>query len=124
MPTYEYECTKCGEVVELVQPITEPARRRLRKSDPKPCDCNVAVKRRIGTGGAVIFKGSGFYETDYRSESYKKAAKADADAAGGKSKSDSDGKSDKSGDKAGDKKSSDSTKSADTKTATKKKDSD
>ena len=121
MPTYDYECTKCGEVVELVQPITEPARRRLRKSDPKPCDCNAAVKRRIGTGGAVIFKGSGFYETDYRSDSYKKAAKADADAASGKSKSDADGKS---GDKSSDKKASDSTKSADTKTATKKKDSD
>lgn len=117
MPTYEYECTKCGEVVELVHSITEPARRRLRKNDPKPCDCNAAVKRRIGTGGAVIFKGSGFYETDYRSESYKKAAKADADAASGKSKSDKDGKS-------GDKKASDSTKGSDTKTATKKKDSD
>ena len=93
MPTYEYECTKCGEVVDLVQPITEPARRRMRKNDPKPCDCNAAVKRRIGTGGALIFKGSGFYETDYRSESYKKAAKADADAASGKSKSDKGGKS-------------------------------
>ena len=103
MPTYEYECTECGEVVELVQPITEPTRRRLRKSDPKPCDCNAAVKRRIGTGGAVIFKGSGFYETDYRSDSYKKAAKADADAASGKTKSEKDGKADKSSDKSGDK---------------------
>ena len=121
MPTYEYECTNCGEVVEIVQPITEPTRRRLRKNDPKPCDCNATVKRRIGTGGALIFKGSGFYETDYRSEGYKKAAKADADAASGKSKSDSDGKSDKSSDKAGEKKSSGSSTTTDTKTATKKK---
>ncbi len=91
MPTYEYECTQCGEVFELIQPITEPARRRLKKSDPMPCDCGAPVKRRISTGGGIIFKGSGFYQTDYRSESYKKAAKADADAAKGKSKSDKDG---------------------------------
>lgn len=121
MPTYEYECTKCGEVVELVQPITESARRRLRKSDPKPCECNASVKRRIGTGGAVIFKGSGFYETDYRSDTYKKAAKADADAAAGKSK---DGKDAKSSDKSSDKKASDSTKSTATEPAAKKKTSD
>jgi len=88
MPTYEYECTECGKVVELVQPISEPARRRLRKSDPKPCDCDAPVARRIGTGGGIIFKGSGFYQTDYRSESYKKAAKAESDGAEGKSTKD------------------------------------
>ncbi|RME39767.1 MAG: zinc ribbon domain-containing protein [Planctomycetota bacterium] len=85
MPTYEYECTECGTVFELFQPITEPPRRRLRKSDPKPCDCNAPVRRRIGTGGGIIFKGSGFYQTDYRSESYKKAAQADKEASAGKS---------------------------------------
>lgn len=94
MPTYEYECTECGKVVELVQPISEPARRRLRKSDPRPCDCDAPVARRIGTGGGIIFKGSGFYQTDYRSESYKKAAKADSDGAEGKSTKESGGAKD------------------------------
>ena len=84
MPTYEYECTECGKIFELVQPITEPARRRLRKSDPKPCKCDAPVFRHIGTGGGILFKGSGFYQTDYRSESYKKAAKAESDGANGK----------------------------------------
>lgn len=94
MPTYEYECTECGKVFELIQPITEPSRRRLRKTDPKPCDCNAAITRRIGTGGGIIFKGSGFYQTDYRSESYRKAAKADKEGAGnGKTKKDAEGKS-------------------------------
>ncbi len=82
MPTYEYECSKCGKVFELFQSITEPARRRLRKTDPRPCECDAPVTRRISTGGGIIFKGSGFYQTDYRSESYKKAAKAEKEAAG------------------------------------------
>ena len=85
MPTYEYECDKCGKVVELFQPITEAVRKKLRKKDPKPCECNTTVTRLIGTGAGVIFKGSGFYQTDYRSEGYKKAAKADSDAATKKS---------------------------------------
>lgn len=84
MPTYEYECTKCGEVVELFQPITEATRKKLRKNDPKPCDCNAPVKRRIGTGAGIIFKGSGFYQTDYRSEGYKKAAEKDKESSSGK----------------------------------------
>ena len=92
MPTYEYQCTECEIVFELFQPITEPARKRLKKSDPKPCDCNAAVTRRIGTGGGVIFKGSGFYQTDYRSESYKSGAKADKEARDGKDKKKSDKK--------------------------------
>ena len=79
MPTYEYECVKCGAVVEIFHSMTDPARKRLRKTDPKACDCNAGVLRRIGTGAGVIFKGSGFYETDYRSDSYKNAAKADKD---------------------------------------------
>ena len=98
MPTYDYECTKCGIEFEMFQPITEPARKKLKKSDPKPCNCNARVERRIGTGAGIIFKGSGFYQTDYRSESYKKAAKADKESSGDKTKSDtkSDGKSDSS----------------------------
>lgn len=81
MPTYEYECTRCGEVFDLFQSITEPPRRRLKKSDPRPCGCNAPITRRIGTGGGIIFKGSGFYQTDYRSETYKSAAKAEKEAA-------------------------------------------
>lgn len=88
MPTYEYECSNCGKVFELFQSITEPPRRRLRKTDPRPCKCNATVTRRISTGGGLIFKGSGFYLTDYRSESYKQAAKADSGAGDGKVGSD------------------------------------
>ena len=80
MPTYEYQCSKCGAVTEVFQAITEPARRKLRKSDDPKCDCGATVTRLIGTGAGVIFKGSGFYQTDYRSESYKKAAEADKEA--------------------------------------------
>ncbi len=80
MPTYEYECKKCGAVSELFQSITDPARKKLRKDDPRACDCNAQVTRLIGTGAGVIFKGKGFYQTDYRSESYKKDAKADKEA--------------------------------------------
>ena len=83
MPTYEYECTKCGAVVEIFQSITEPARKKLKKDDSKACTCSAPVQRRIGTGAGVIFKGSGFYTTDYRSENYKSAAKADQDSASG-----------------------------------------
>jgi len=94
MPTYDYECTECGKVFELVQPITEPARRRLRKSDPKPCKCDAPVSRHIGTGGGILFKGSGFYQTDYRSENYKKGAKAESDGANGKATKDGGGAKD------------------------------
>lgn len=82
MPTYEYECAECGAVFELFQPITEPPRRTLRRTDPRPCECNAPVTRRIGTGAGIIFRGPGFYQTDYRSEGYKKAAKAEKEAAG------------------------------------------
>ena len=58
MPTYEYECRECGLKFEKFQNMSDP---RL-----KICpDCGGPVKRLIGTGGAVIFKGSGFYDTDY-----------------------------------------------------------
>ena len=91
MPTYEYECTKCGAVTELFQPITEPPRRRLKAKDHPSCACDAPVRRRIGTGAGILFKGPGFHETDYRSESYKKAAKAEKEALAGKSKSDGEG---------------------------------
>lgn len=93
MPTYEYECKECGVVVDVFQSITDRPLRKLRKADAKGCDCDAPVRRRIGSGGGIIFKGSGFYQTDYRSESYKKGAEADKKAKEDKGKkSDGDGK--------------------------------
>lgn len=71
MPTYAYKCDSCEHDFELFQSITaEPV---------KKCpECKKAkVRRLIGTGAGIIFKGSGFYETDYRSANYKKAAEKD-----------------------------------------------
>ena len=68
MPTYEYECTNCGVVTEIFQSITEPPRRRFQKNDDPRCACDAPVKRLLGTGAGIIFRGSGFYQTDYRSE--------------------------------------------------------
>ncbi len=72
MPTYEYECDACGHSFEEFQQISdEPL-----KSCPS---CKKRKLRRlIGSGAAVIFKGSGFYQTDYRSSDYKAKAKADS----------------------------------------------
>ena len=94
MPTYDYECTKCGRRFELFQSIRERPKRRL-KTDCTSCEHSAPVRRLIGTGGGVIFKGSGFYQTDYRSEGYKQAAKKESESASPKSndKSDSKGKS-------------------------------
>ena len=67
MPTYEYECRKCGHLFEKFQSMTDE---RL-----KTCpECKGRVDRLIGTGAGIIFKGSCFYETDYRSDSYQKGA--------------------------------------------------
>jgi putative FmdB family regulatory protein len=79
MPTYEYECTKCGHVFEVFQSITAKPLRKLDDDCPG-CHTRSPVRRLIGAGAGLIFKGSGFYETDYRSESYKAAAKADKSA--------------------------------------------
>ena len=98
MPTYEYQCTKCGKITDVFQLITEPTRRRLKAADNPQCGCGAPVNRLIGTGAGVIFKGSGFYQTDYRSESYKKAAKAEKESAEGKSGSNGKDKASKSGD--------------------------
>jgi putative FmdB family regulatory protein len=79
MPTYDYECTKCGHVFEMFQSITAPAKKR--PDEPcASCGQRAPIRRLIGGGSAVLFKGSGFYETDYRSEGYKKAAKAEKDS--------------------------------------------
>lgn len=75
MPTYEYECQKCGHQFEEFQSITaEPLKTCPQKG------CRGKVKRLISAGGGLLFKGSGFYITDYRSEGYKKSAKAEADS--------------------------------------------
>lgn len=76
MPTYDYECTDCGRKFEVFQSITAKLLRKI-KTDCAKCKNQAPVKRLIGTGAAVLFKGNGFYQTDYRSEAYKNAAKAD-----------------------------------------------
>ena len=78
MPTYEYECGVCGHRFEKFQSIKAPAIRKC------PECSKLKVRRLIGSGAGVIFKGSGFYQTDYRSESYKRdAEKAKPASAGG-----------------------------------------
>ena len=89
MPTYEYRCGACEHEWEEFQSITA-------KPTKKCPDCGKSkAKRIISAGGGILFKGSGFYETDYRSESYKKGASADKKASESSSSSGSDsGKSD------------------------------
>jgi len=65
MPTYEYECKKCGRIFEVFHGIME----RPRQKCPK---CKSDTRRLIGRGAGIIFKGSGFYQTDYRSDHYLK----------------------------------------------------
>lgn len=86
MPTYDYLCSACGHKFEEFQSISAP----LLKKCPA-CKQN-KLKRLIGVGAGVIFKGGGFYETDYRSESYKNAEKADKEAGSPKTESKSDSK--------------------------------
>jgi putative FmdB family regulatory protein len=71
MPTYEYRCENCGHEFEKFQSIIAKS---LRKC---PVCSKSTVKRLIGAGAGIIFKGSGFYQTDYRTESYKKSQKSD-----------------------------------------------
>ena len=81
MPTYEYQCDACAHNFDEFQSFSE----KPLKKCPK---CKKAKLRRVfGTGAAILFKGSGFYQTDYRSESYKAGAKAEeaAKTSGGKS---------------------------------------
>ena len=81
MPTYEYVCAKCGHEFEKHQSIADksltvcPKALCARKKWGRG-----PVKRKISTGGGLIFKGSGFYVNDYRSEGYKQAAKKDSDS--------------------------------------------
>src|SRR5262245_25396111 len=93
MPTYDYVCDACGHEFEEFQSFSEEA---LKKCPA--CKKN-KLRRLFGTGAGVIFKGSGFYETDYRSESYKSAAKKESEAA--KPAADANGSSGSGGDKPG-----------------------
>ncbi len=77
MPTYEYKCDTCGTTFDVFQSITA---RPLRRHECPACGTKRSVRRLIGTGGAVLFKGSGFYQTDYRSKHYQQAAKAEKDS--------------------------------------------
>jgi putative FmdB family regulatory protein len=81
MPTYEYRCAE-GHHFEQFQRMTEPP--------VEACpQCGAAAERLLSSGGGLLFKGSGFYITDYRSESYKKAAQSDS---GGEAKGSGEGK--------------------------------
>src|SRR5438445_3927615 len=79
MPTYEYACAKCGQHFDAFQSMRDEPFREC----PKEL-CRLGrwgrgkVKRLLGTGAGIIFKGSGFYSTDYRSKSYEEAAKKEA----------------------------------------------
>lgn len=85
MPTYDYECGACEHEFELFQSITAGVKRKCPECG------RLKLRRLIGPGAAVVFKGSGFYQTDYRSDSYRKAAEADKKA-GSESKKDGKGK--------------------------------
>jgi putative FmdB family regulatory protein len=75
MPTYDYKCDACGHQFEEFQSITANPIKKCPKCS------KLKLKRLFGTGAGLIFKGSGFYQTDYRSEGYKKAADSDKPAA-------------------------------------------
>jgi putative FmdB family regulatory protein len=79
MPTYEYSCQKCGQTFEAFQSMRdEPFRECPKELCRLPKWGHGKVKRLLGTGAGIIFKGSGFYVTDYRSDSYKEAAKKES----------------------------------------------
>lgn len=81
MPTYEYSCEKCGGAFEIVQSMRdEPLKECPKELCRQKKWGHGKVKRLIGTGAGLIFKGSGFYITDYRSDSYREGAKKDAPA--------------------------------------------
>ena len=104
MPTYDYQCDACGHEFELFQSINDSVKRKC------PECRKLKLRRLFGTGAAVVFKGSGFYQTDYRSESYKKAAEKDKKPSKEKSsdsKSKSKGKSENSSSQSSSKKTTD-----------------
>ena len=96
MPTYDYLCDACEHELELFQSITAKPKRKCPKCG------RMKLRRLIGPGAAIVFKGSGFYQTDYRSKSYREGAeaakKARNDQAGGSKSKDGAGKSKKKAD--------------------------
>lgn len=85
MPTYEYVCDACEHQFELFQSITAPPEKKC------PACRRSKLRRVIGPGGAIVFKGSGFYKTDYRSEAYQKAAAAEKSSGDGAPAAKTDG---------------------------------
>ena len=79
MPTYDYVCEACGHELEIFQSMSDRPKRKC------PACGAMKLSRRIGSGAGVIFKGSGFYETDYRSDSYREGAKKDKESGASKS---------------------------------------
>ena len=75
MPNYDYVCTACGKEFEIFQSMKDP-----HLTECQDTSCPGPMKRRLGVGAGFVFKGSGFYITDYRSDSYKAAAKSDSAA--------------------------------------------
>lgn len=97
MPTYDYQCKKCDHTWDEFQSIKAKPTTKCPECGKK------SAQRLISGGGGILFKGGGFYETDYRSDSYKKAAKADKESASSsKSESKSESKSTKSESKSSD----------------------
>lgn len=92
MPNYDYQCQKCGHEFEVFQSMNDD-----KLTDCPEDSCDGQVKRLMGTGAGIIFKGSGFYETDYkRGADYKAAAKADSSSGSKSSSSSSKSESKKS----------------------------
>src|SRR5579872_4488741 len=91
MPTYEYQCDACDHNFDEFQSMSEEPLKKCPKCGKRK------LRRVFGTGAAILFKGSGFYETDYRSESYKSDAKAEKESTGTAAKSDTNGTTDTKG---------------------------
>ena len=100
MPTYDYICESCGHQLELFQSMSEKPKRKC------PACGALKLKRQIGAGAGFLFKGSGYYQTDYRSEGYKKAAEKDKKASTESAKKESSSKKDSGAKKSGTKKDS------------------
>ncbi len=85
MPTYEYRCPECGNEFEKFGRMSDPPEQECPR-------CHAQAQRKISGGAGLVFKGSGFYITDYRGEGYKKAAKGDKGASSGSGESKADSK--------------------------------
>ena len=88
MPTYDYECDACGHTFELFQSMRDEPKKKC------PGCGKMKLRRLIGSGGAILFKGSGFYTTDYRSREYDRKAKSESSSSDASTSTDA-GKSDK-----------------------------